>query len=93
MPEHTPGPWKYQMQRIHSANGFVKYASPWLEDAWEGDKEAEANMRLMAAAPDLLAEAMSVIDQIEGIGIEDWHGAEGLDITGLRTAIAKATEG
>ncbi len=48
---------------------------------------------LLAASPDLLAALVELLDQLEGIGIADWHGAEGLDITQARAAIAKAEGG
>ena len=42
-----------------------------------------------AAAPELLEALKSVIEQLDGIGIPDWHGAEGLCLTSARAAIAK----
>ena len=45
---------------------------------------------LMAAARDMLAALESIEEQIRLIGIEDWHGAEGLDVSIVRAAIAKA---
>ena len=33
---------------------------------------------------DVLAE---LLDQLDGIGIPDWHGAEGLDLTSDRTIL------
>jgi hypothetical protein len=56
----------------------------------EHDMRAEADAKLMAAAPDLLAALKDVIDQLEAIGIPDWHGAEGLSLGWSRAAIAKA---
>lgn len=54
--ENTQGPWGVDEDHmIIDANGnHLKHHSPWQEDAWEGDEEANANMTLMAAAPDLL---------------------------------------
>ena len=95
MSEHTPGPWSVEEPGI-SLGGIaqVPYVVFTSDDQHvAAGIEYRADARLIAAAPDLLAEAMSVIDQIEGIGIEDWHGAEGLDTTGLRAAIVKAIGG
>jgi hypothetical protein len=39
---------------------------------------------------ELLEALRSVIDQLEGIGIPDWHGAEGLYLDDARAAISKA---
>jgi hypothetical protein len=50
----------------------------------------EADALLIAAAPDLLAALKELIDQLEGIGIPDWHGAEGLSLDQARAAINKA---
>jgi hypothetical protein len=45
---------------------------------------------LLAAAPELLKALAELIDQLEGIGIPDWAGAEGLCLAQARDAIAKA---
>jgi hypothetical protein len=60
----------------------------------------ESARRLIAAAPELLAALVDLMDQLEGVGIaiEDieggqWHGAEGLSFAAARAAIAKAEGG
>lgn len=49
----TPGPWSV-------AHNWPKHHSCWIEDAWEGDREAGANTEFMLCArediPALLAE-------------------------------------
>ena len=45
---------------------------------------------LHASAPKLLAALEELLEQIAGIGISDWHGAEGLDLLQARTAIHEA---
>tara|TARA_R100001594_G_C3978294_1_gene249434 strand:+ start:491 stop:658 length:168 start_codon:yes stop_codon:yes gene_type:complete len=45
--------------------------------------------RLIAAAPELLEALRDLLDQLEGIGIPDWHGAEGLSLKQARAAIAQ----
>ena len=53
MSKHTPGPWKA------SGVGTVSHATRgfWIARLWVGfrTKEREANARLIAAAPDMLA--------------------------------------
>lgn len=48
-------------------------------------RKAKARLRL---ADELAAAARSALEQIELIGIEQWHGAEGLDLAELRSAVA-----
>jgi len=70
-----------------------------VEDGFFGDLEYEAftetppeikQFKLEAAAPDLLKALTELIEQLEGIGIPDWHGAEGLSLDQARDAIAQA---
>lgn len=52
---HTPGPWRTRDGFVETEAGdIVKYHSPWIEAAWDGNAEADANTRLMASAPALL---------------------------------------
>lgn len=60
---HTPGPWlRGDNGGIRQTDGifaYVRYSSPWVEGAWsdaDASPETIANDRLMAAAPELLAE-------------------------------------
>lgn len=71
--KHTPGPWKISEKRANGTKAYVDgsagyvvaqaYCSPSsnikYNDLWE---EAEANARLIAAAPDLLHFAEKVRD-------------------------------
>jgi hypothetical protein len=50
----------------------------------------DADRDLIVAAPELLAALKELIDQLEGIGVPDWHGAEGLSLEQARGAINKA---
>lgn len=88
MSGHTPGPW-----RVIPANEAIH---PWVVGYGEGDSicdcappgpwisddTADANARLIAAAPELL-------EQLEAM-IERFHGYQGMDFLGARAAIAKA---
>lgn len=85
--QHTPGPWR--------AEWVPKGQRPWVGRIAEGrwaalacgktDEEAEANARLIAAAPELLAALQAVADY--------WAGGDvPADIdAAMRAAIAKAT--
>lgn len=73
--KHTPGPWALDNEnRIIELNGKgikqIKIISPWREDAWEDDKEAIANMKLMAAAPDLLEAAQYAIECLNNLSAQ-----------------------
>ena len=91
MPEsthkHTPGPWEYIGQTCQDESDtisgwFVKVASHrHISVEGRTRQEAEANARLIAAAPDML-EALIRADNID----QGWSGA-------VSRAIAKATTG
>lgn len=57
------------------------------------DQEADARhiVRCVNSHDNLLAALSDLIQQLEGIGIPDWHGAEGLCLEQARAAIAEAT--
>ena len=82
--KHTPGlwriEWKYDHARIMAGQTKVAVIS-------YDPKERQANARLIARAPILKATLAELIDQLEGLGIEDWNGAEGLDLSSARAAL------
>ena len=84
----TPGPWHEGSHRsIESQSGTICEVYSHM-----GIAEADANQKLIAAAPDLLAslrEALKIIDAYRRVS-----GGDG-DITAMnaRAAIAKATGG
>ena len=100
--KHTPGPWyvredrefyQYHAQPICIANykdedGYDDGLDVWwicrLFDSW--DKEAYANARLIAAAPDLLAALCEIMDDVD-LGIQAVGNINGKN---ARAAIAKA---
>ena len=49
-----------------------------------------SNLRLISATPELYQSLKDLLEQLEGIGIPDWAGAEGLCLEQARKAIAKA---
>lgn len=107
MTKHTPGPWHVDgvhseaLHDICMTNPPPAEGSPVVLASVEYDEdrgtcptlaEANANARLIAAAPDLLAAAMQLI---EGAESENWDRYRGTDeprtgIAELRAAIAKA---
>lgn len=85
----TTGPWEARDDGVvviaePNQLGYqqpIKLISPWRESAWDGDEEAEANARLIAAAPSLysaLAEATELLE------------ASGYSTVEMRAALAKA---
>lgn len=91
MSAHTPGEWVGFVTH-HSCEVRVKDTSTVLADVYFGgggvalpDGQAEANARLMAAAPDLLAACRSALLVVGGIA-----GANKI-ARQCQAAIAKAT--
>lgn len=65
--QHTPGPWFYDDSLkgrlvINSERASVAVV-PYL------DREAIANARLIAAAPDILTALKNLLDQVQAIGV------------------------
>ena len=82
-PKHTPGPWHWEDSGLWSKWDFV-YLS-------KGTPEFEANARLIAAAPELLAALRGIIETLGYLeangGIDAPHR---LALIAARAAIAKA---
>jgi hypothetical protein len=58
------------------------------EEGGHYDIQPEAHQIIADHAPDAPLRALKeLIDQIEGIGIEDWHGAEGFDVDTARRVV------
>jgi len=94
--KHTPGPWEdcpdFYNGGDHyiwpvGANG-VQIAT--VHDNSQVDANAAFIVRACNAHEELVEALRELIDQLEGIGIPDWHGAEGLDLSQARAAIKKA---
>ena len=95
--KHTPGPWLTDRNNVHTGqiatvhhcigNDWIEiWTDKWLETGL-GEGEQEANARLIAAAPDLLAALQSVLaNSLDSQGLADAHKQ-------ARDAIAKATGG
>lgn len=93
--KHTPGPWQFCESELRPgrysiyANGPVAYCGDTTNEPGDG----EANARLIAAAPELLA----ALDKAESFiaGFEGDELQEGIDemLSEIRAAIAKAEGG
>jgi hypothetical protein len=80
MSKHTPGPWisddvgpsdirRYVVANSSSSAGFRVIAELYLSDTWDDfRKEAEANARLIASAPDLLEALEMALDELMDAG-------------------------
>lgn len=97
MTTHTPGPWTHQngsgtldgrYQGFRIAGPDRKSIAAYSSAGGRRQAEQEANARLIAAAPDLLAELVMVLE---------WATVEKAplrpqEIASIRAAIAKATQ-
>jgi hypothetical protein len=92
----TPGPWrvadsggKYRVvghgEQANGLYGLQEEACVCYGGA-SGEERAEANARLIAAAPDLLAACRDMLEKIHRLYPLDWQGTKGM----ARAAIAKA---
>lgn len=79
-PSHTPGPWSYSFESVDPEWAVVSMKGGLVVANVNADHRQEANARLIAAAPDLLA-ALKALDE-SGHTQATWQAA-------LR-AIAKA---
>ena len=94
--KHTPGPWTHEGQGDITGiedggdiDGLVDVCSVYLRTA---PGRHDANARLIAAAPDLLAALTDVIGWVPG-GIAFHTNAAFAAVERARAAIAKATGG
>ena len=85
--EHTQGPWqvRYSLANKNLASVTARNREPIAPCVGEN---AEANARLIAAAPDLLAALKSITDYDEGSSEEGTYGSEVMER--CRAAISKA---
>ena len=91
----TPGPWRVSEKRgdlidIRHENNepgamSLNLAQVVARQSWL--KEAEANARLIAAAPELLAALIKCADALDGVSCQSWCGQI---IDEARAEIAKA---
>ena len=90
--KHTPGPWNFQPCDEYADSFEVlceeDYYVATTHDGVRGDSNADANARLIAAAPDLLEALIELADT----GAEAW-GEDRPCVRWAYAAIAKATGG
>ena len=94
MSKHTPGPWRYQ--RDKEGTGFVAHSYVWgpkvtVHCAGGDLNHAEPDMRLIAAAPDLLDALQLCEGNIASLLASAHPRVYGEWLTVVRAAIAKAT--
>lgn len=85
---HTPGPWTVTLDEVRDARGYV------VADAGMGDYDAaEANARLIAAAPEMYAALWHFCHVCEHGDHTDGLAAFSDAYNAARAAIAKAEKG
>ena len=90
MTQHTPGPWKAIAAAVYAGRPLSTVVVSGDHGRLSAD-EAEANARLIAAAPELLEackQMLAALDQLHREGLREYHPIA--DDT--RAAIAKATQ-
>lgn len=92
---HTPGPWDHNIgprYPIYTRKGHHKVAAAMFGGATGvSEAEAMANMRLIAAAPDLLAAACRALDIIHSMPWDASNSVVTKAQDALVDAIARAT--
>ena len=94
--KHTPGPWHIGVRTFHAGRDvYGPKGEPVAvaDDAITATPEAEANARLIAAAPDLLAalEALTACASMSGPAGTTAYLISNERMQAARAAIAKAT--
>lgn len=91
--KHTPGPWQIDRNNVHTGqiatihhcinNDWIEIWSPTWPDS---EEQQEANARLIATSPELLAELEWFTDPTDEPGSPEWNRHVKLS----RAAIARA---
>jgi hypothetical protein len=96
--QHTPGPWKFVKTIQHpeekdQAVSFIQTPKTCYDlcfmKSFFTEEEAEANARLIAAAPELLNACLLAIERLD---INNMEGEENEFINEIKEAIQKATQ-
>jgi hypothetical protein len=93
--KHTPGPWHIGVRTFHAGRDvYGPKGEPVAvaDDAITATPEAEANARLIAAAPCLLACLEALVGEAD-LGEVDLDDDDRAKLEQARAAIAKATGG
>lgn len=93
--KHTPGPWKL----LYTPEGSFEVVEPHdlcriVARGHGADAEGKANARLIASAPELLAELRELVFQYEALQELDGHKKAAIKVSTekARAAIAKAVK-
>lgn len=99
--KHTPGPWKVAFSNgyksavksddIVIARAYCKYSPP-RKTYREMGAEAEANARLISAAPDLFDKLQHLLWRVEDFLNEDPNDEDEALIMEVKAALNKATQ-
>lgn len=89
MTKHTPGPWECRPSMEYPWD--YEISAPASEDRGEDPGEAEANARLIAAAPDLLAALVNLLNDTQHAEHPDCDDGP-CPVREARAAIQKATK-
>ena len=84
---HTPGPWHVERHTDYDKDIIIIEPRCMIDNDDVDQAEAEANARLIAAAPDLLESLVLLVNASHAEAAEEWERLHDL----ARTAIAKAT--
>ncbi len=88
MTTHTPGPWKWDFDLLGPDEKPILEIGMGYDGQWGGESPNDANARLIAAAPDLLAALKKLADHFEA-EMRAHNGIPPL-LFNARAAIAKA---
>lgn len=92
MAKHTPGPWA--ADGLDVKNGCGHMATTPERIGPDGEKIGEANARLIAAAPDLLAACQAALPILTAyIPPENFDGHAAKALAAVTAAVSKATGG
>ena len=90
--KHTPGPWEYDAENyeIYYDDGYALPCIARLDNDCASEEEDDADGRLIAAAPDLLAALLSLVN-VAPQNSDDDDPQQAAAWNAVRAAIAKAT--
>jgi hypothetical protein len=95
MSAHTPGPWHRNIAPATKYNtvwsGRNTHVARVVVDAPMSADEVEANIKLIAAAPELLTACRLIVSAFDALKPASAARNEPLQINAARAAIAKAT--
>jgi len=99
MSKHTPGPWFTEREGSSTVYVEAQIGGGWLQEVAacgpnaNGSGEQDANARLIAAAPELLAALQSIADCCDEQHAARDYASRQTEIRGIaRAAITKAVQ-